>query len=408
MICLSIIGIILPLLSACKTKSPNEAILFAHTPTLTATQQTTPTLRPTPTNTPSPLGSLENPIKMGLIAPNPTQEQIENASQVLKSLADKTGKAYDVIFYEDFAALVSAIKKREIFFTWLSPLDYLEYRTLKLGEVSAVVNRFGVYQYGIQFLANQSRGFSSYFDVQTKTSTANPEQALAQFSGARPCFTEKNSLSGYLLPNGMLNYLRITVLEPSWTHSYTGTIKALYVEDICDYGVTYAHLSDPRTSLEIAGLFPDAAEKIEVIWQSDAIIPNLSLVMSSRLNLPLQQLITRNLVAIAKTETGRSQLSTALQYAVEDLAEFDDRIFDQLWLYVANNDAFAVTKTPTPSATSTTSSTPTITGTITQSVTTTGTAFTHTPTTTTTTTNADQTATPTPTVTATPPTSGYP
>ncbi len=140
-----------------------------------------------------------------------------------------------------------------------------------------IVNHFGVYAYGTQFLANVNQGATAYFDPVTNQNTADPVTALGQFAGLRPCWTEPESISGYILPAGILSQIGVITQPAVWSQTSSAVIRSLYVEGVCEIGATFAISGDPRTSSEILDNLPDVMDRVVVIWRSDPIIPNLSL-----------------------------------------------------------------------------------------------------------------------------------
>jgi len=120
------------------------------------------------------------------------------------------------------------------------------------------------------------------------------------------------------------------MLEPSYTNSTTANIRALYVKGVCDFTGTYALSGDPRTASAITTDLPDVMQQIIIIWRSDALIPNLSLSFSNKLDLPLQKQLQEALIALSRTPEGLKLLSDANAYSIEALEPTEDTAYDEL------------------------------------------------------------------------------
>jgi len=306
-----------------------------NTPTIVETSTPTrlppiATPRPTTTPTQSPLGSEANPIKIGFIlAPDETTAN-EAAEDVAFLIGKDTGFAIESLIYPDFQDLATAIINGEVDLFWLKPLEYLYLNWESAAEVVLMTNHLGVYAYGVQFMANVSRGFTSFFDPETNQSLGDPISALQQFSGTRPCFTDSNSIPGYYVPLGLLTLTSTPTLDPVITYSYNATIRALYIQGICDFGVSYALTGDPRTASDILDNIPDAQNQVEIIWQSDGIIPNINLSASPELPLHIQHRLQEAFLNLPDTPEGLDLLSAALNYQVEALKTVEDSFYNPL------------------------------------------------------------------------------
>jgi len=108
----------------------------------------------------------------------------------------------------------------------------------------------------------------------------------------------------------------------------------LYVEGVCDFGATYATFGDPRTAASLLQELPDVMGKVIIIWQSDPVIPNLNVTVSTELPANLRQKVVESLINYVKTEEGKTVISAANSYDIEDLELVDDSTYDALRGYV--------------------------------------------------------------------------
>ena len=331
---ISLLLVIASMLSACDPATPTPLPSVTPSPSATIPSELpptqTPTLRPSPTATLPPIGEQGNPITIGFVLSNLDIESQDAIEEMALFLADETGYFIEYQIYPDFESISGAILGGSVHFFWLEPLEYLYLNQAGAAELVLMTNHLGVYAYGVQFMANEARGFRSYFDPETNQSTSQDAIALQQFSGTRPCYTDQESLPGYLVPQGLLTGRNIPTLDPVFVYHYSAVIRALYIREICDFGVSYALTGDPRSAGNIQQDIPEAQTQVQVIWQSEGIIPNTSLSASTTLPLAIQHRIQEAFLDFPDTQQGLSLLSQALQYDVEALKAVEDGFFQPL------------------------------------------------------------------------------
>ena len=310
--------------AASPTATSTPDVLETSSPILT------PTTRPTSTPTLPPIGMEGNPVTIGFILTPDQQDAIEAAEDLAFIIEAETGYITESLIYPDFQSLATAVLDGDVDLCWLQPLEYLYLNSIDSANAILMTNHLGVYAYGVQFLANKARGFRIYFDTETGQSTAESITALQQFAGTRPCFINPQSIPGYYLPLGLLTDASTPTLDPVFTYDYSATVRALYIQEICDFGVSYALTGDPRTANEIAQLIPDVQEQVIVIWRSEGIIPNLNLSASPDLSLNIQYILEETILDLSKTEDGSALLSTALDYEVEAVKTISDQFYDPM------------------------------------------------------------------------------
>lgn len=310
--------------TASPTASPTSAVIETAPPAPTSTS------RPTTTPTLPPLGTEGNPITISFILTSEQQEAIEAAEDVAFMIETDTGYVVESLIYPDFQSLSTAILDGEVDLFWLEPFEYLYLNSTDAAEAILMTNHLGVYAYGIQFLANQSMDFTTYYDPETNQSSGDMIDALQQFSGTRPCFINSDSIPGYYVPLGLLASASTPTLDPVFTYDYSATIRALYIQGICDFGVSYALTGDARTASNITDYLPDVQDQVIVVWQSEGIIPNISLSASPNLELNIRYILEEAILDLGNTSDGLTLLSTALDYDVEALKTITDQFYDTL------------------------------------------------------------------------------
>ena len=287
---------------------------------------------PLPTYTPpvAPLGSESNPIVFGIISSAQTAEQNDGLAQISSQISGALQLSVQAKVFDDYLSLESAFQKDEVHFAWLQPVEYLLATQKELVSSILGVNSLGVSAYGIQYLAHKDAELTSYFDVGTNSATSSPEHALQQFAGMRPCLTSDKSLAGYWVPLAYLAKSKIEWQTPVQTHAYSANLRAAYVQGICGFTSTYAISADPRSSSAVITELTDVMEKLPVIWISPPIIPNRALAAANKVDLTIQSRVSDFLLQYARDESGRNNLSQALQYEVSALVAQNDSAFQTL------------------------------------------------------------------------------
>ncbi len=300
-------------------------------PTTTFSLVTEAPVEPTSTTQPTvQIGLEESPIVIGYIVSG-NQTNIQNfADSMIAALEEKT--AYKIRFemFENPQQAFDNLRQGDVHFIFIQPLTYLAASERDLIVPLLVSNHFGLYNYGTQFFANRDSGFITYFDELTNKSTTTADFALRQFEGKRPCWTEPSSLSGTIVPHGILAKNGVSFFPPAYLQNPSATIRALYIKGICDFGATYSYSGDPRTSSQVINDLPDVMDRILIIWQSDAIIPSLGLSVSVTVPPQVQSDIKNAFISLIADENGKTIVSDALQYDIQGFLSIEDDYYDAL------------------------------------------------------------------------------
>ena len=283
-------------------------------------------ITPSPT---APLGTTLNPLTFGLVLTENLEIDEEALAQIVSLLTTESNQNITIEYYDSYDDLTFDIKDGTVHIAWLPPLILLPLEDQHYIEPALLSNHFGVYQYSTQIIANAAQGFQSYFDPDLNQSIESAAIALSQFEDSRPCWVDQDSLSGYLLPAGLFTEYDIALQEGVITKSPSSTIRALIIGDICDFGATYAGNGDPRTASSLMDI-PDVLSKIEIIWQSDPIIPNYTIVFHADIPNLIQTELTKSFQSISDTVDGNQLFTSALGYEIGGFKRCEAATFEPL------------------------------------------------------------------------------
>ncbi|OGO28248.1 MAG: hypothetical protein A2136_05660 [Chloroflexi bacterium RBG_16_54_11] len=293
----------------------------------TAVPTEVPTAVPEPTK--ATLGTPDNPIIVAF-EPSATSQEITAAySDLLDLLSAETGLTFKGVIPTSYAALTEAMGSGNAQIGWMATFAYIIAHQKGYAEVALITNRFGSDHYGAQFIARADAGFTLAPNV---PATDEDLPTLLQFVGKRPCFTDPQSTSGYVIPLIFLKNAGLTdadIRAPVFAQGHTQVVRAVYAGGICDYGATFV---DARTSSSLAQDLPDVMDKVVIIFQTEAIIPNDNMSYAPDMPQELRDQITAAMLTIAETEEGKTALNDL--YQIGGLVLVDDTAYDEFRSYL--------------------------------------------------------------------------
>ena len=275
------------------------------------------------------LGLAENPVILALPPSANSAEQIAAANLIAAQFTQRTGYAVVTIVPDSYAALVDALGKGNAHIVLLDPYAYdLAYQNGWVRAAYAVL-KDGEDKYGAQFLATRKGGFTSFFDSEKGKNTQDAAVALEQFNQKKPCWSDEQSASGYVIPLGYLNANQILTRPAAFVGGHPTVVRSLYASGICDFGATYI---DARKFPSLEDAFPDLIEQVIVVWQIPAIIPHEILAFSTEMPQEMRDLFVNDIPAIMQTTEGKSAFKTA--YDIDELQAVNDAYYDEFRTYV--------------------------------------------------------------------------
>jgi len=317
----------LVLLTACNLPA-NDASVATLEPASAIETATTELPRPTPT--PAPLGTLENPLIVALPPGSSSSEtRVEAGKDFAEQLSEVTGYSFVVVAPDSYAKLVEAMGYGNAHVAVLSPHAYAFAFEKRFANATFASLKSGEIAYGAQFIARAEAGFKPYFDARQGRNTVEAAAALSQFHNKKPCWPDETSLSGYVIPVGILAQNSIPIRSGAILQGQPTVVRAVYVGGICDFGATYI---DARSFPAVLDEYPDVLEQVDVIWRIPAMIPYDVMVISSDLSPEISQAIWDALFRITGMQAGRQVLGGA--YGNEDWERVTDAFFDDFRLYL--------------------------------------------------------------------------
>lgn len=303
----------------------------AATPTPTVVVPTQPPA-PTATEVPPPaLGTADNPIVVAFEPSGTSTEITAGGQELLDALSKETGLTFKGVVPTSYAALTEAMGSGNAQIGWMATFAYILAHQKGYADVALITVRFGSDHYGSQFLANVDAGFTPAADKPGTEDELKP--TLSQFAGKKACFVDPESTSGYVIPMIFLKNAGLTdadIPDPVFTGGHTQTVQALYDGGICDFGTTYV---DARSS--IAKDHPDVNDKVVVIYQTQAIIPNDNMSFAPDMPQELRDKITVAMLKLSATEEGKKALKDL--YQISGLTAVDDTVYDQFRSYLTSS-----------------------------------------------------------------------
>lgn len=290
--------VLLILLTACNLPTA----VPPSTPTPNPDATATATFTPSPTPRPD-LGEKGNPI---LLALPPSQfvdpVMVANGQTLATLLEEQTGYRVVAVAPTTYFELIESLKIGNAHIAILPPFAIVRAYNQKAVRAAFASTQDDVASIGAQFVARSDR-FTAYYNPSGKKNTADAPEALAQFNGKKPCWTEPDSPSGHLIPLGILNWYKIPTEEGAFLQSHFSVVRAVHVGEICDFGGTYI---DARNYPALKDEYPFIMDEVAVIWQIPPIIPYDGIFLSSTTPANMAAKLKRALDLIYATDDGKT------------------------------------------------------------------------------------------------------
>lgn len=303
-----------------------NAVPVTRTPkviVVTATDTAQPVL-----STPE-LGLAENPVILALPPSANSSNQIAAANLIAAEFTQRTGYTVVTVAPNTYAELVDALEKGNADIVLLDPFAYALAYQKRLVYAQYGLVKDDKSTYAAQFLASRKGGFQSFYDPDKGENTAEAGVALAQFADKKPCWSDENSASGYVIPLGFLRQNFITPRDPAFVGGQPTVVRSLYATGICDFGATYI---DARKFPSLEDQFPDLLEQVIVVWRTPEIIPYNIIAFSKNMPEGMRQLFSDQIAALMQTDKGRGAFLTA--YDVQQLQVVNDGFYQDFRTYV--------------------------------------------------------------------------
>jgi phosphonate transport system substrate-binding protein len=280
------------------------------------------------------LGEEGNPI---LLALPPAQileaNVIANGQELAAMLEEQTGYRVVAVSPSSYTELIEALRTGNAHIGALPPYAIVKAYQQEAARAAYASTQNKSASYGAQFLARSDR-FESFFDPNAGRNFKDPPDALMQFSGKKPCWTETDSLSGYRVPAGILGWYKIPIQEGAFLQSHYSVVRAIELGEVCDFGATYI---DARTYPALKDQFPKLMDEIVVVWQVPPVIPYNGLFYSPTLPYNVTIKLTAAFQQIGLDSHGQTLLKSL--YDIEAMIPVQDNFYTEFVRYITSSGA---------------------------------------------------------------------
>src|ERR671916_275241 len=234
---------------------------------------------------------------------------------IIEMLEKETGKKIRFQTGSDYAAIIKGLRDGRFDIAALGPLTYIlaKEQGAPITVVAIRVNEKG-----------QPPGYHSY----GITWTGSPIKTLADFSGKRVCFVDRNSTSVYLYPSVGLRAVGIDPdkdIIPIFTGRHDASVVAV-ANHQCDAGFSYDTVVDQQL-IDQGQLRPG---QVTTVWKS-GVIPGPPLAIANYLSPRLRQQLTTALQNTANADylrangycQGKCSVSDGVSYGYQEANDAD-------------------------------------------------------------------------------------
>lgn len=299
------------------------------TPTATPTLEATSTPTQTPQATAQP-GTDQNPLILALApSTHPTDAFIAAGDVIAAFIESKTGYRVVTVIPSSELALVEALAKGNAQIASLTPYGFVLARGDNSASAVLARVRDGKAFYGAQIIVNRDKDFTAYFDETRSENTAEAVDAMKQFQDKKPCWSDEESPSGYVVPLGLLTESQVQPRSGAFLEGQPNVVRAVYAADICDFGATFI---DARTNPILEADYPDVLDKVIVVWRIPEIIPYENISVASSLPFEMRRVIQRAMIDLMGTPEGKSAMQTV--YGFDEVQPVEDAAYETFIKYV--------------------------------------------------------------------------
>lgn len=248
------------------------------------------------------------PLRFGILPLGGAFESRTDWEPLLAELSAVIGRPVTVLSVTSYQALEQAIARGEVDMAFLSGKMALDAVTQQRMQVVAQVTRHdGLPGYRALLLSRKGGGIDSVHSV------------LAQPQRWRLARGESRSVSGFIVPQLQLFLPQGVAMETAFRSEIVGThqVTALAVAN----GEADVATNNSADLSRFANQFPQEAERLQVIWQSE-LIPHAQIVMRQSDSSEFQARVQRFLVSYARGTGPRADAQRAVLRSLHDLAGF--------------------------------------------------------------------------------------
>ena len=259
------------------------------------------------------LGTKQRPIVMAFVASVESQELMVNGDQISRMLEKRTGYTFKTAVLTSYAAAIEAMGAGKAQVIWYPPFSYVLAHSKVGAKVILMTVRSGSQWYRGYLIVRKDSGINKLEDLK----------------GKRFAYVDPLSTSGCIYPKLLLKekgYDPETFFSRAiYAGGHDKAVIAVYNKQV-DGAAIYGN-GDVDARDRVIGTIKDVKEKTKVIAQTEP-IPNDTVAVSKDLPPEMVKRIRDSLLAIAKSDEGRSTVLAL--YGVDGLVPAKDSDFDPI------------------------------------------------------------------------------
>jgi len=134
------------------------------------------------------------------------------------------------------------------------------------------------------------------------------------------------------VPLGLLNQAGVQIRSEAFLAGQPSVVRAVYADDICDFGATYI---DARDSPALEADYGDVMDRVIVIWRIPNIIPYENISMANSLPIEMRRVIQRAFIDLMLTSDGKAAMLAV--YSMDELQVVEDAAYADFASYVKSS-----------------------------------------------------------------------
>lgn len=274
-------------------------------------------------NQESPLGTINNPIKLYFTPSVDADSIASNSVEFIKYLEDQTGLVFKTGIPTNYVAVVEAFGSKRADIGVMNSFGYIMANQKYGANAYLRVIRYGHDYYQGQIIAHVDSGIESVKDIQ----------------GKRFAYTDPSSTSGYMFPLKILKENNVKPSNTTFATKHDNVVTMIYQKQVDAGSTYYSPPAEDGTVRDARGRvltqFPDVLDKVKIITTTEK-IPNDPFVFRKDLPRPIVEKFIKAVKSFLQTETGKNVFKNI--YSVDGVVDTTDKDYDGLRTMIQSID----------------------------------------------------------------------